>query len=375
MGVLSPTAISVIRAHRPDLSPARHGSKACGLQVLMEAGLAVPAAFVIEAPAVTTVARGGRIDELDAALDAISGGSPEVEFAVRAAPTEAVPGVFETVLGVARSDVRDAIISVAQSTRGLRAMTIARELGHAKVPACAVVVQVQVDSAGDDESGAGVAVATPVPEGEPVVSGPFAWTSGGGELGAGIVPVQPLRSIAERRPDLLAELEQQLLTLTTERDDPIKVEFAIERGRLWFLQIEAAGDAASTSPSLHGEVEFLAAGRPVSAGMGRGLLHVDVDDALDAIAAGKRVVLALRDTAPSDVAAIQGASALLTVLGSPESHAAIVSRAAGVPAVVSVQGLEVAEGHIRLAGEQIDVGRTIVVDGTAGTVSRPVDDS
>ena len=110
-----------------------------------------------------------------------------------------------------------------------------------------------------------------------------------------------------------------------------------------------------------------ATGIGVSPGLGSGELRVDVDDALDAMDAGRPVVLALAVSSPADVPAMTRASAVLVVRGDARSHTAIVANAAGVPAVV-VGGLTIAAGGVEVEGITIDVGCELTVDGDAGTV-------
>lgn len=113
----------------------------------------------------------------------------------------------------------------------------------------------------------------------------------------------------------------------------------------------------------------------MSAGVGRGELHVDVDDALDAIDAGRSVVLALVSSSPADVLAMARAAAVVAVHGDAQSHTAIVANEAGVPAVVGVAGMQVTDAGVEVAEARIDLGAPITVDGTAGIVrwesSRP----
>ena len=111
-----------------------------------------------------------------------------------------------------------------------------------------------------------------------------------------------------------------------------------------------------------------ASGIGVSPGLGHGELHVDVDDALDAIDEGRPVVLALEASSPSDVPAMTAASAIISAVRDPHSHIAIVANAAGVPAVVGVCGLSVGSAGIRIDGAVIAVGQELTVDGDTGTL-------
>jgi pyruvate,orthophosphate dikinase len=111
-----------------------------------------------------------------------------------------------------------------------------------------------------------------------------------------------------------------------------------------------------------------ASGIGVSPGLGHGELHVDVDDALDSIEAGRPVVLALETSSPADVPAMIRASGIISGDGDAASHAAIVATAAGVPAVLSVRGLSIGPAGIEIGGLAIGVGDRLTIDGDTGTV-------
>lgn len=112
----------------------------------------------------------------------------------------------------------------------------------------------------------------------------------------------------------------------------------------------------------------MASGLAVSPGRGVGHLHVDVDDALDDVDEGLPVVLALHTSSPGDVAAMVKSAGVITLVGGHDSHAAVVTRASAIPAVLSVEGMAIADDHVLLGDTRVDVGELIEVDGTTGTV-------
>ncbi|MUL47531.1 phosphoenolpyruvate--protein phosphotransferase [Mycobacterium sp. CBMA293] len=71
-------------------------------------------------------------------------------------------------------------------------------------------------------------------------------------------------------------------------------------------------------------------------------------------------VLCAEDLAPADTAGLDPdlVVALVTSLGGPTSHTAIIARQLGIPCVVAVSGLE-----------QVQAGAMVLVDGTRGTVA------
>jgi pyruvate,orthophosphate dikinase len=112
-----------------------------------------------------------------------------------------------------------------------------------------------------------------------------------------------------------------------------------------------------------------AAGLGVSPGLGRGELQVDVDEALDAMDAGRAVVLALEMSSPAEVVAMVRAAGIVAVLDGGASHTAVVARSAGVPAVVGVEGVRVVADGLRVGDVRVAVGAPMTVDGSAGLVT------
>ncbi|MEQ8839465.1 MAG: PEP-utilizing enzyme [Acidimicrobiales bacterium] len=106
----------------------------------------------------------------------------------------------------------------------------------------------------------------------------------------------------------------------------------------------------------------------VSPGVGRGELHVDVDAALDALDAGRHVVLALDMSSPADVVAMTRAAAIIAVRGNLHSHTAIVANAAGVPAVVGLMDMVIGATGVEIDGVAVPVGTAMMVDGALGVV-------
>jgi pyruvate,orthophosphate dikinase len=107
---------------------------------------------------------------------------------------------------------------------------------------------------------------------------------------------------------------------------------------------------------------------PASPGRGVGVLTVDVEDALQRHAAGVDVVLVRPTTSPADVAGMAVATGVVTVTGGPMSHAALVARSWGVPAVVGAGGLVVDRAGVHTAERRLAVGDLVTVDGSAGVL-------
>ena len=121
------------------------------------------------------------------------------------------------------------------------------------------------------------------------------------------------------------------------------------------------------------EGPLLAHGVPVSPGWGRGQAYFDVESALGALDQGEAVVLVVPGTSPADEPAIRHAAAVVTSGGGLASHAAIVARGWGVPAVCGVEGLHLEGGRARFGDAVVRPGDELVVDGSTGVIRRAPD--
>lgn len=101
-------------------------------------------------------------------------------------------------------------------------------------------------------------------------------------------------------------------------------------------------DAAVAGAAADGTL--LAVGTAASPGTGVGRVATTADDALDHWEAGRSVVLVLDETSPADERAMRVASAIVTRRGGAASHAAIIARQWGVPAVCGIGAVEAPSG-------------------------------
>ncbi|WP_449351018.1 PEP-utilizing enzyme [Streptomyces shaanxiensis] len=92
--------------------------------------------------------------------------------------------------------------------------------------------------------------------------------------------------------------------------------------------------------------------------------------ALELAADGTRVVLVAAETNPADVPGMLAAAAVLTATGGIASHAAVVARGAGKPAVCGAEGLRVdrAAATVRFGERVLHEGDPVSLDGRTGAV-------
>ena len=95
----------------------------------------------------------------------------------------------------------------------------------------------------------------------------------------------------------------------------------------------------------------LVTGLPASPGLASGAIATSPEAALAAAADGLPTILVRAETSPEDVHGMAAAAGILTSRGGLASHAAVVARGWGIPAVVGATGLEVSEGEV-VVGER-----------------------
>ncbi len=120
--------------------------------------------------------------------------------------------------------------------------------------------------------------------------------------------------------------------------------------------------------SLEVEAEAIANGLPASPGAATGRIVLTALAAMDAADRGETVILVRPETTPDDVLGMQAAAGILTTRGGLASHAAVVARGWGIPAVVGAAGVEIDGDRVRLGDHEVRSGDEITIDGTDGSI-------
>ncbi len=133
---------------------------------------------------------------------------------------------------------------------------------------------------------------------------------------------------------------------------------------------QAVQELLHAQVSLTGDEELLAEGLAASPGAASGLVALSAQGALELAASGVPVVLVSTETTPGDVPAMLAAQAVVTTAGGLASHAAVVARGAGRPAVCGVAGLrlDAAHGTLVAGARTVREGDRVTVDGRTGRV-------
>ena len=88
------------------------------------------------------------------------------------------------------------------------------------------------------------------------------------------------------------------------------------------------------------DLKVIAKGLAASPGAAVGQVYFTADDAADAAERGEKVILVRNETSPEDVHGMQVAEGILTARGGLVSHAAVVARGWGIPAVVGAEAVQ-----------------------------------
>ena len=151
---------------------------------------------------------------------------------------------------------------------------------------------------------------------------------------------------------------------------------AAERGELDRAQAVRGVAPGDVEDLLHAKMAdgpsapVAAHGVAASPGAVSGRVCLSVDAVLDADDEGVPAVFVRPFTTPADEAAMSAAAAIVTAKGGMASHAAVIARGWGIPAVVGMEVLavDIVAGVARLGEVELHDGDPITVDGSAGTV-------
>jgi len=124
--------------------------------------------------------------------------------------------------------------------------------------------------------------------------------------------------------------------------------------------------AETTSPA----ATPLGSGLGVSPGAVSGEIVTSAAHALQKSDEGLSVILVRPVTTPDDVLGMQASAGIVTMHGGMSSHAAVVARGWGIPAVVGSSDVEVVGSTVKIHGTEFIEGDIISIDGRAGTIYR-----
>ncbi len=301
--------------------------------------------------------------------------------------------------------LRLAIRAVFDSWVGQRAIDYRRQNRIPDDWGTAVNVQQMVFGNKGDTSGSGVAFSRDEVTGAPQPSGDFLPNAQGEDVVSGARTPRDIAEMSEWMPDVHAQLMEILRALEAHYGDMQDTEFTVEEGQLYMLQTRNAKrpaqaavrfavdavaenlltrdqalmtiDPGSLDALLHptfdptAEFEVLATGVAASPGAAKGAIVFTAEAAVSAADEGRDVILVRPFTDAEDVAGFHAAKGILTSEGGKASHAALVARGMGRPAVVGAQALAIDLGAqtVSVNGTTLAAGDAIAIDGTTGRVT------
>ena len=305
-----------------------------------------------------------------------------------------------------RKQLEKAIEAVFGSWNGKRAVDYRRQNKISDDLGTAVNVVAMVFGNMGDDSGTGVAFTRDPSTGEKRPYGDYLPNAQGEDVVAGIRNTLRLEDLEEINPQAYRELRDGMDTLERHYRDMCDIEFTIERGKLWFLQTRVGKRASFAEwvmaydmveegligqdegllrldanrleqllkPVIKGELkdskQAATHGLNASPGAAVGRVVFTADAARDWAERGEKVILVRRETTPDDYHGMVRSQGILTSAGGTNSHAAVVARGEGIPAVCGADAIRIQRGAkaFSVGGKSVEEGDWITIDGTDGTV-------
>jgi pyruvate,orthophosphate dikinase len=298
--------------------------------------------------------------------------------------------------------------AVIQSWMNERAITYRKlnDIAEGSLLGTAVNVVSMIYGNMGDESGTGVAFTRNPSNGEKKYYGEFLKNAQGEDVVAGIRTPLPLDKMIEEWPEVYTQLTNTFDILEKHYKDIQDVEFTIENKILYMLQTRNAKRTAAAAVRVAVEMveegvidkktavrrvtpeqiedmlhptfdkkeklnaKVLAKGLPASPGAACGRVVFEAKDAEEWHKKGEKVILVRMETSPEDIGGMAAAEGILTARGGMTSHAAVVARGMGEPAIVGAEELVIdkEKKQIKVSDALISEGDWISIDGSTGEV-------
>ena len=268
----------------------------------------------------------------------------------------------------------------------------------------AVNIQAMVFGNKGDDSGTGVAFTRNPANGDPTPYGDYLVNAQGEDVVAGIRNTMQLEEMGDVQPRAFQELQEHMRTLERHYHDMCDIEFTVEQGKLWLLQTRIGKRTAfaewimAHDMSSEGLIDVdtallrldanrleelfkkviaegagataIATGLNASPGAAVGKAVFSADDAQEWAERGEPVILVRRETTPDDYHGMIRSEGVLTSAGGTNSHAAVVARGEGIPAVCGADAIRVDRQARRFSvdGTEVAEGDWVTIDGFTGKV-------
>jgi pyruvate,orthophosphate dikinase len=271
----------------------------------------------------------------------------------------------------------------------------------------AVNVQTMVFGNRDENSGTGVGFTRNAATGDNKPYGDFLINAQGEDVVAGIRNTEDLDHMKLHFPVIHKELLDIFARLERHYTDMCDTEFTIDQGKLWMLQTRVGKRTGAAAlkmavdmtkgtgkgaqrwsisreeaimrvtgdhldqvlhPQFAGKGKVLAKGLAASPGAAVGKVYFTADDADHAATRGEKVILVRNETSPEDVHGMMVSEGILTARGGLVSHAAVVARGWGTPAIVGADAIKIEGKQFTVGTIVVKEGDIISLDGSSGEV-------
>ncbi len=260
-----------------------------------------------------------------------------------------------------------------------------------------------------EDSGTGVAFTRDPSTGENRLYAEYLPNAQGEDVVAGIRTPMKIDELKKRNPEIYEQLLEIKDILEKHYRDMQDMEFTVEKGNLFMLQtrngkrtgraaIKIAVDLVKEGllkpeeailkvepghldqllhpmidPKVNYSDKVVAKGLPASPGAAVGKVVFEASEAEELGGKGEKVLLVRPETSPEDVGGMHAAQGILTARGGLTSHAAVVARGMGKPAVVGCEDLLIDEENkvVKVRGKEgveIKEGDWVTINGTTGEV-------
>jgi pyruvate,orthophosphate dikinase len=268
----------------------------------------------------------------------------------------------------------------------------------------AVNIQAMVFGNKGEDSGTGVAFTRNPANGDPTPYGDYLVNAQGEDVVAGIRNTMKLEEMGDVQPRAWEELQEHMRTLEGHYRDMCDIEFTVEQGKLWLLQTRIGKRTAFAEWIMAHDMrnedlidvdtamlrldadrleelfkkviatgsgaEAIATGLNASPGAAVGKAVFSADDAQEWAERGEPVILVRRETTPDDYHGMISSQGILTSAGGTNSHAAVVARGEGIPAVCGADAIRVDRPARKFTvdGTEVAEGDWVTIDGFTGKV-------
>jgi pyruvate,orthophosphate dikinase len=304
--------------------------------------------------------------------------------------------------------LRQATEAVFRSWNGKRAIDYRNASNIPHDLGTAVNIQTMVFGNLGEDSATGVFMSRNATTGEPHLEGDFLVNAQGEDVVAGTRQTMRIAEMGELMPEMYEELQQISNRLEKHHRNMQDMEFTVEQGKMWLLQTRDGKRTAQAEvriavdmveeglisreeavkrvkpdqidfflhpqldPEAVKQARVIAKGLNVSPGAAVGVIAFDPDLAERwAKEENKDVILVRPETRPDDVHGMLAAKGVVTSKGGRTSHAALVARQFGKPAVVGVDEIEIdLDNHRMTVGEDLEIreGEYLSIDGNLGLI-------